>query len=644
MFHRDWQFIVEHRSLDEMVIVPNKLARCIFVFAVSALALAGCSSAPEPVSEGEPTPEIARPDTPETTAEMLMADARKAAPGYQQQEALLAAATQLLDEGSTEKAGVVLSVINIQQVRPEAANRLLLQKARFAAELENWQRVLELTAELDGKFNQRLLRTQLYTLRFQAFQNNEEWLDAAQQLILLSRYSDNVEASEIWQLLTQVPAEYWRQSRYQSDELVRGWFSLIEQLTLALDSNRPLDSALQAWQRTYPAHPAEDIVTEMLSVDVLTERPTRIAVLLPLTGPMADLGMSVRNGVLGALSADRDEVVSFHDTATLNPEALQAELLAANVDFVIGPLDRAAIEAFLPYSEGPWSQLWLNQPPAEVSERLNHAFFALDSESEAESAVRWLADKGHKNIILLGPDTQRGRGTAARLENWWQDQHGPLSIRANFYASSNDMADAVQEALNVTSSQNRIDAIESALVNDRSLRSTRGEAPELYFEVRSRQDVDAIYLLGDANQVRLLKPFIDVNLSAFGNRIPVYASSAIHQEQRSLGENDLDSVFFSDAPWVLRDDLESNLKQQLSNAMLPWTLNRQRLVAMGFDAFAMAPKFAIMLRYPGYQYPGLTGQLRISNQIVERELDWARFDEHEIKLEVQSYVNSRGGN
>ncbi|WP_157980937.1 penicillin-binding protein activator [Aliidiomarina shirensis] len=624
--------------------MPNKLARCIFVFAVSVIALAGCSSAPEPRTERDPVPDSRAPDVETTTADTLLAEARAAAPGYQQQELLLSAATQYLDEGKTQKAGVLLSTINAQQIRPDAANRLQLQKARFAAALENWQRVLELTDDLERQLNQRAARTQLYTLRYQAFEHSENWLDAAQQLILRTRYTDDIDNQAIWQILTRVPAEYWRESRYQSDELTRGWFSLLEQLTQALDYNRPIASALEAWQRTYPEHPAQNIVEDMLTTEIFTHRPQRIAVLLPLTGPLADHGMAVRNGVLGALSADRPEIVSFYDTAALSPEDIQQQLLTSDVDFVIGPLDRAAIEAFVPYAQGPWNQLWLNQQPSDMPMQSEHAFFALDSESEAESAVRWLDSKGHKNIILLGPDTQRGRGTSARLQNWWQIQHGEQSIRSGFYSSSGDMAEAVQQALNVNSSQQRIDRLESVLVRDQSLRSARGEAAELEYEVRSRQDIDAIYLLGDANQVRLLKPYIDVNLSAFGKRIPVYASSAVHQEQRSLGENDLDSVYFSDAPWTLRDSLEPDLKQQLSNAMLPWTLNRQRLVAMGFDAFEMVPKFSIMLRFPGYQYPGLTGQLRISEQIVERELDWARFDGHEIKLEVQGYVNSRGRN
>lgn len=624
--------------------MPNKLARCIFVFAVGAIALAGCSSAPEQRTEPEPVTDTRTPDAPATSADMLLAEARSAAPGYQQQELLLAAATQFLNEDNTQKAGVVLSVINPQQIRPEAANRLQLQKARFAAALENWQRVLELTDDLDQQLNQRAARAQLYTLRYQAFENSGKWLEAAQQLILRTRYTDDVDYAVIWQVLTQVPAEYWRESRYQSDELTRGWFSLMQQLTQALDYNRPVATALEAWQRTYPNHPAQNIAEEMLTTEIFTHRPQHIAVLLPLSGPLADHGIAVRNGVLGALSADRPEIVSFYDTATLNPEDIQKRLLETGVDFVIGPLDRAAIDAFVPYAQGPWNQLWLNQQPDDMPMQSEHAFFALDLESEAESAVRWLDSKGHKNILLLGPDTQRGRNTAMRLEDWWQQHHGNQSIRSAFYSSSNDMPEAVQEALSVTLSQQRIDRIEAVLARDQSLRSPRGEAAELNYEVRSRQDIDAIYLLGDANQVRLLKPYIDVNLSAFGKRIPVYASSAVHQEQRSLGENDLNNVYFSDAPWTLRDSLEPDLKQQLSNAMLPWTLNRQRLIAMGFDAFEMVPKFSIMLRFSGYQYPGLTGQLRISNQIVERELDWARFDGHEIKLEVQSYVNSRGRN
>lgn len=635
--------------------MPNKFVRCIFVFAASAVFLSGCTTAPE--SEREPAPELfTQPQPTDTSAQEHLEAAQQAALAHERYEHLVAAATLMLDAGDINRAGVLLSLINPQQLRPLPANRLELQRARFAAELHNWQRVLELTEGLDAQLNQRQQRAQIFQLRYQAFSQLQQFQDAAYALMQESRYLNEPNAQLVWNTLTDVPANFWRQERVERDELTRGWATLMQGITLALDNHQQIGAALQAWQRAYPTHPAQAVVESLLNDQTFIQSAEQIAVLLPLSGSLASSGIAVRNGILAALDADSGTNVVFFDTAQLSLADIHQQLSGSRVDVVIGPLDRQAIEQFIaagadntltvdvadiPAIEPrKWQQLWLNQSPAEYEPSVNEAFFALDSESEAETSVRWLASKGHRNVLFLGPDTQRGRSTAILLEQWWQAQYGPQNAQSWFYTSSNDMVDSVQQALHVKQSAARIERAERLVNNERSLQSDRGEFPELHQEVRSRQDIDAIYLLGDANQMRLLKPYIDVNLSAFGRRIPVYASSLVHEEQRSRGENDLDEVFFSDAPFTLQHDLQTELKSQLSGAMQPWSLNRQRLVAMGYDAMQLASKLPVMQRLPGYSHAGLTGLLRISAQTVERELDWAKFDGHEIKLEHSSAINT----
>jgi outer membrane PBP1 activator LpoA protein len=644
-----------------MFIVPNKFVRCIFVFAASAVFLSGCAVAPDPVGEREPTSApVTQLQPSDTSIQEHLNAAKRTTVAHERYENLVSAATLMLDAGEVNRAGVLLSLINAQQLRPMPANQLELQKARFAAELHNWQRVLELTEGLDTQFNQRQQRAQIFQLRYQAFYQQQQFLEAAYARIQESRYLAEPDAALVWDALTYVPASFWRQGGVERDELTRGWAALLQRITLATDHQQSMSSAIAAWQRAYPNHPAQTVAETLLNDITFTQPAEQIAVLLPLSGSLASSGIAVRNGILAALHTDSRTNVVFFDTAQLSLAEIHQQLANSHVDVLVGPLDRNAIEQFIaagannaplvdvtdmPAREPrQWQQLWLNQAPAQHEPGPRDAFFALDSESEAETSVRWLASKGHRNVLFLGPDTQRGRGTAIRLEHWWRDQYGPQNVQSWFYTSSGDMVEVVQQALHVEQSSARIDRTERLVNSDRSLQNDRRQSPELHHVVRSRQDIDAIYLLGDANQVRLLKPYIDVNLSAFGRRIPVYASSLVHEEQRSRGENDLDGVFFSDAPFTLQHDLQAELKNQLSSAMQPWSLNRQRLVAMGYDAMQLASKLSVMQRIPGYSHAGLTGLLRISTNTVERELDWAKFDGHEIKLEHSSVINASSRN
>lgn len=650
--------------------MPKKLLRCIVVFTASAVFLSACSSAPssDPAtpSASAPAPEVVTPTV--ASVEQLLRQAEQAEQLHQRNEILVQAAGALLDNGDVHRAGAVLSLINPNQLRPIPAQQLRLERTRFAAALHNWPRVIELSDGLAAEFNQRAQRAAIHTLRWQAFHEQQQWLAAAEALVDASRYDNSISPQLIWQSLARVPAQSWRQDQYQRDELLRGWYSLMQRLTLALDQQQNVTLAVQAWQRAYPNHAAQP-VSEYLLATTQNPQQQQIAVLLPLSGPLSGPGIAIRNGMLAAVQQETAEYgknILFLDTARYSANELLTAIAQHNADTVIGPLDRDSIEAFATAKQAAsvsgelpinFHQLWLNQPPSnwpgsEQGEAQNiapsinlgtNSFFALDSESEAEISVRWLAAKGHQNILLLGADTQRTRNTANRIERWWRAAFAADKVRTELYTASTDMLETVQRALLVNESNQRINHVERFVSNDRSLRNQRGEAPELHYELRSRQDIDAIYLLGDANQVRLVKPYIDVSLSAFGTRIPVYATSIVNEEQRSRGENDLDGVFFSDAPFVLNSALMPDVRAQLTDNMQPFNISRQRLVAMGMDALSISPKLALMQQLPGYEYQGLTGRLRISQQIVERELDWARFDGHDIKLET-SHVNSQRRN
>ncbi|WP_157981309.1 penicillin-binding protein activator [Aliidiomarina sanyensis] len=615
--------------------MPKLSSRCIPVFALSliTLGLTGCSSPPEPsVPPSErATPPAAEQVTPLQDPRRLIAQAKEASRTHEQHEQLVTAATLYLDQGAYDHAAAVLSYVDARQLRPEFANLYRLQQARVYASLDEWARVLELTDNLERQFSQRQYRAEVLDLRFQAFYAKRDYLSATLMRIEQKRYDDQVTPPDIWDVLKRVSFSELQSRTIPSDENTRGWIQLATRLHQSTQQGTSAAQALASWQRSYPSHPAQPWVAERAEQTAYIATPQVIGVLLPLSGQFASQGQAVRNGILAAATSERREQLHFFDTTTTSMSDIHAQLLSLEVELVIGPLVREHIENFRALEPGPWQQLWLNQvDDPQQGDRVS-AFFALDLTSEVQVAAQYLAQKGHRNVLLLGPDTSRGRQMSALFSDAWESEFGARSVRTGLYTSSSDMVDIVRASLRVDASQQRIEALERNL-------QQRMRNEELHHEFRSRQDIDAIYLLGDAQQARLLKPYVDVNLSAFGSRIPMYASSAIHQEQTSRGQNDLAGITFSDAPFLVNPERATTLRQTIQEVMPSASMSQQRLIAMGYDAMQLAVRLPLMSELPGYRYQGLTGTLRISDHIVVRELDWATFEGHSLSLEHTAHV------
>ncbi|MCC5855806.1 MAG: penicillin-binding protein activator [Idiomarina sp.] len=607
--------------------MPKKLLLCIALFA-----LAGCGTTPPATDTQTPTQideSDREPEVYEPTAEEWLQAAREATRGHDIQLNLLRAATAFLDDDRPNHAGAVLIHINSQQLRPEDIARLRLQRARFYATLADWRNVREQLQGVEQQLTSRLERVNAMQLNYQALAAHNEHFAAGTQLIRLEPYLAGEELTdEIWEHLRRVPADIWRSPPRESDPNVRGWYHLLSRLTEVLDQRGSVANTLEQWQRDFPRHNAQRIANELLSDSRIAATPRQVAVLLPLTGQFANQGEAVYHGILAALTEQGEEDVRFIDTSQFEMDAIADMLAQDGTEVVIGPLDRATVDRFNRIEDRPWLQLGLNHPPQE---RLHprSSFFALDIAAETRAAAEAMHARGHRGILLLGPDTNRGRQLSQIFTRYWHEHFPPAEIRTGYYSASNEMRDLVRERLHVQASEARKDALE-ALFDNITLEQ----------EFRSRQDIDAIYLLGDGSQARLLKPFIDVSISAFGQPIPVYANSTVNEQIAAQGERDLDGVRLLDAPWLLPGHERQDIREQLNQLLRGWNRDQQRLTAMGYDSIRLAPRLALMQHLNGYSYSGLSGQLRIENELLVRELSWAIFDGDDLRLEPITRVNT----
>ena len=158
-------------------------------------------------------------------------------------------------------------------------------------------------------------------------------------------------------------------------------------------------------------------------------------------------------------------------------------------------------------------------------------------------------------------------------------------------------------------------------------------ADSAQYLLEQKPDIDVIYILGDATETRLIKPYLDVNVSTFAERIPLYASSKSHSKQIDrTDKGDLDGLYFTELPWMLDGQIQQhNLRQQYESL---WPENAdisQRLFAMAFDAASMLGDVKQLSMVQGKRFSGISGQLSIaSNGYVTRSLDWAQYKNKKI--------------
>jgi len=223
--------------------------------------------------------------------------------------------------------------------------------------------------------------------------------------------------------------------------------------------------------------------------------------------------------------------------------------------------------------------------------------------------------------LLFAPETTRGNQLVNVFKEHWQQLPPAINdLDAGFYRSTDEMKETVQVKLGIADSERRINAVKIA-------------AGKIIVDAdpRSRADIDAIYLTGNLEQTRLLKPFIDVNTSAFAQRIPVYASSSSHLRQASVSENDLHQVIFSEMPWLLPNHPDREALDALLTQRDGWNLSQARLAAMGHDSVQVLPFLDILNQLPGYRHAGYVGRLNSVNQRIQRELSWAQFQQHQVR-------------
>ncbi|MCF2900112.1 penicillin-binding protein activator [Pseudoalteromonas sp. OFAV1] len=425
---------------------------------------------------------------------------------------------------------------------------------------------------------------------------------------------------DLWQSLTQLSS--YALERFNRGSVVQqGWVNLALYHQVYLGAPVELHQAMNNWLRRYPGHPAAEVlpkkVTELVQIEPL--EVNRLVVLIPQSGANERLGDALKAGVLAALDNRAITETLFIDES-LPAEEIALKLSEFKADFVIGPLLKSNIEKLNS------AQTLVDYPVMHLNsfdgERISqqHFFFALNPEHEVQQALERFLTAGYQKPMLLAPNNNNGQRLVEYFNTQWQ-RYSEVKPQIGFYSDKADMPKTITGLLEVDQSKERINVVKSLFKQ------------EVESETRSRSDIDVIYILGDATETRLIKPYLDVNVSTFADRIPLYASSKSHSKQIDrTDKGDLDGLYFTELPWMLEGQIQQhNLRQQYDSLWPEHADINQRLFAMAFDATSMLGEVKQLSMVQGKRFTGISGDLSIaSNGYVTRSLDWAQYKNKQI--------------
>lgn len=451
-----------------------------------------------------------------------------------------------------------------------------------------------------------------FELRAQAFEKNSAFVEAALERAALNGLLDPVERAanehDLRALLEKLSPDERR-------NLMRS--------TARTNPLFPFLAALGATAREGGASSYTDSVTAARTVtktsslsDAQRENISRIALLLPSSGPIAPAARAVQDGIFAAYFSDTSEnrpelAVLDSGLTAASGKAAYDKAIADGFDHVIGPLQRDQVTAIFQSNDAILPTLALNFADSPTLPPRGSLQFALLPEEEAVAAAEHMAEKGLKRVAVLVPDDEFGRRAAEAFAARFTALGGVIGERAFFTTTGTDYSSAIFSAMGVTESQDRAKLVRGIVGIPFSAQASR------------RYDLEGLFLAAKPPQGRLLLP----QLRAFdADDWPIVATSNVYGASPDAElDRDLNGLEFCDAPWVLNANVGDNVPPRESIRSLNSTVGAgARLVAFGIDAYRTLMHLSWLESNPETAIAGATGLLSVDqNGSVRRKPSWA---------------------
>lgn len=427
--------------------------------------------------------------------------------------------------------------------------------------------------------------------------------------------------TQIWDSLQHMsePAILRGLSTQQTIPL-RGWL----ELNLIARRSQMLPSRMEPWLRTWKERYSENLLAANYAELLLEQsrsvyiNPTRIALLLPLSGKYQAVSEAIQNGFLQAYYQDAQrpdlEIIAISD----KPEDFfqsYHQAISNGADMIIGPLDKSLIDQMVINGNLQVPTLSLNYSDMERT-TANLFQFGLRPEDEAEQIADIVLDHGLYHALTLTPDTSLGERLKTAFEARFSKLGGQVMAAQTYPSKNNDYSRQIKRMLNLDRSESRHTILGQII----------GQSSE--FIPRRRQDVDVIFISGNPRQARLIKPQLKFHHAL---DLPVYATSSISSTEHSTDvDRDLNGILFIDAPWSFKTDTDPD--KQTVKSLWPQQVERYgRFFALGVDSYRLIPSLKRLQITQGETLSLNSGRISIDELgRIRRQLQLATFEKGRI--------------
>ncbi len=522
-------------------------------------------------------------------------------PLWQQNQSNIALYEALLD--TYYQLGELPMIWSLQQHNQLQSAKIDIIDAEVANISDSCQQNLTALMNIDSETLTPDWRQRLYRIRSVCHYANDDELAAIIDRIRLTDMMPVADQSLAYDDIVtdlsgiKTSALIMRLGDFVDEPLIDGW---LEAAYLNFGSDgESTDLFLQDW----PNHPAARYFYGYQGEQSLR----KIAVLLPLSGRFSGAGLAVQKGMLTAAADDFDQghQLLFFDTGSGGENIAGAwfSAQAADVDMVIGPLDKASIEQLSQFSPPTVPVMLLNQSELDFYQ------FTLSPEDEASQVAERMWQDGLRRVLIFAPSGDWGQRMSQAFANAFVDLGGQILNNQYFNQAERDYSSVLRQQLGLVESQLRAKNLQSYLKLN------------LQSEAVVSADIDGIFMPSNPDFARLMVPQLLFN---HAGHIPVYATSHIYsgRENKALNK-DLSGVVFAISPI----QLPSQHLLETLNFDLQQVSDNRELFALGYDALLLIDRLQWMSRVTGGRLQGLSGLLSMGlDQTIHRGLQWAIFD------------------
>ncbi|HIF49965.1 MAG TPA: hypothetical protein EYQ42_00265 [Thiotrichaceae bacterium] len=543
----------------------------------------------------------------------------------------LKAAAAYVEAGQYAEANKILSETDIPENDPIQKLRMRILSARLQLEFGQPGNALNSLKEISALEIPQSLKTTYHDIYARAYLAHGDYLKAASERLrlakLLSTPNEITQNNRsLWNIFEAIPKSELDDLRINAPEELSSWFALASIYQGYRYQPVKLKNAIDGWIQRYPGHPAYSAIAPKLisQSSALTQRPTNIGLLLPLAGKYKKSSTAIRDGFLAAWYLDKQEKseVKIYDANSLNIREIYQQAVTDGVDYIVGPLEKEAVNQLADYGELPVQVLALNRQDLKSEQAVNKKLiqFGLSPEDEAIQIAEIAMSDGHRLALVVTPNIPWGDRIASAFKQRWIEMGGAILEHSYFESSAKDFGSPIKELLNIDSSEQRGKALRNKL------------NIKINTVTRRREDADFIFTAAIPGDARQLFPQFRFHRAS---DLPVYSTSHIFTGiVDKAKDTDLNGVKFIDMPWILDTSRQLSIIQDTLNRN--WSQEKsqyRRLYALGIDAYRLIPEIGRLSAEKNIHLNGETGDLSIdSNNIVKRKLRSAQFVDGKPKL------------